>query len=121
MKASELRIGNIVEWWSDGNRKMWMEVSPPGINSLSKGRVDYRPIPLTEEWLLKFGFKIYDLFTSKIFRDGSVVFVAIDSEEIKVGVKMSDGEAFIPIRSLKYVHEFQNFYLANAEIELIIK
>ena len=58
MKAKDLRIGNWIEW---------REIASMGIGQEQitlqsiKHHFDYidflRPIPITEEWLLKFGFE----------------------------------------------------------------
>ncbi len=51
MKASELRIGNIVRYGAN-NRVLDAEL----FLQLLKYTTPFDPIPLTEEWLLKFGF-----------------------------------------------------------------
>ena len=51
MKARELRIGNLV---MDGQEIE--QVNARMIDMLVKIEADFDPIPLTEEWLLKFGF-----------------------------------------------------------------
>ena len=125
MKASELRIGNIVEWWSDGNRKMWMEVSPPGINSLSKGRVDYRPIPLTEEWLLKFGWNKVNIGAGDIefelTRSSGIFKFGYSSSSLYKYYVRDGGSYHFIAGDLHYVHTFQNLYFALTGEELIIK
>jgi hypothetical protein len=58
MKASELRLGNWVEQPNDGVTRVTAVLNDLQIKT-ETGYVDKycRPIPLTEEWLLKFGFK----------------------------------------------------------------
>jgi hypothetical protein len=65
MEAKDLRIGNLVNYKivdKLDSRKEWYEVSKIDIDDLRVLQVkdemnqDYKPIPLTEEWLLKFGF-----------------------------------------------------------------
>ena len=54
MKANELRIGNLIQ----DNNKEWI-VSAQLIYSVVEGNgylAGFKPIPLTEEWLVKFGF-----------------------------------------------------------------
>jgi len=66
MKTNELRIGNWVEWEDDSHEQVQVlslsyimdserkEITNYFING---GLIDdFLPIPLTEEWLLKFGF-----------------------------------------------------------------
>jgi hypothetical protein len=51
MKASELRIGN---WIKDGHDIE--QITSDHMICLHSGRCEFDQIPLTEEWLLKFGF-----------------------------------------------------------------
>jgi hypothetical protein len=65
MKANELRIGNWIQgepisipkldMYGDGT----MTITGQGIAFMEQGLYEghYKPIPLTEEWLLKFGFE----------------------------------------------------------------
>ena len=53
MKASELRIGN---WLNDGFFDFQVEVQDILIISDMPEGLNIKPIPLTEEWLMKFGF-----------------------------------------------------------------
>ena len=128
MTANELRIGNLVDL---GNRI----AKVIEINHLACVVVDLeetqdtiedydrtKPIPLTEEWLIKFGF----------------------SREVKVGSEMgTDGVEFrvyhfdvltfntnhgwwykvqrINDTPLEYVHQLQNFYFALTGKELTFK
>jgi hypothetical protein len=54
MKASELRIGNLVEYKRSG---ALLTVDCELLQEIVDGAINYKPIPLTEEWLLRFGFK----------------------------------------------------------------
>lgn len=107
MRVEELRIGNCVHF--DMN-------NPREDNEPEQGYVDHiitakdlndketierlTPIPLTEEWLLKFGFeynKTLDVFAN-------------DTEFIR----LKDGIFWFELGSysvpLKYVHQLQNLY-----------
>lgn len=58
MKANEFRIGNLIQWKSTNSVDIVKEILTYNkriskINSVSIS--DCIPIPLTEEWLLKFG------------------------------------------------------------------
>ena len=65
MKATELRIGNLIEYKIEDEldeRKEWLEVSKVDFQDLTwldsnPEDADFRPIKLTEEILLKFGFE----------------------------------------------------------------
>jgi len=110
MKANELRIGNYI-YFEDELLKFDFEM---GWN------FDYiKPIPLTEEWLLKFGFV-----------DGSYLY---KNYKVKAGdywnsVKFYEGEwcynnddsdaACYFLTTIKYVHQLQNLYFALTNEEL---
>lgn len=138
MKASELRYGNYV---TIDNKKHWPERSGKtlivlglserneelfpnsefvvqlglGLDSFGQFEEFIKPITLTEEWLLKFGFdKVSDIqvecffiqgelkdFTLHIF-DGLYVWIAYDLD-------------------VKYVHQLQNLYFALTGEELTLK
>ena len=62
MKANELRIGNLISWISSGDIEKVMKIDVKHVNEVRE--LDLKPILLTEEWLVKFGFEFhdYDLF-----------------------------------------------------------
>jgi hypothetical protein len=74
--------------------------------------LDIDPIPLTEEWLLKFGFTehkttdIYPTFAKQMFNWNDGILYII-------------GYGFM--NHIKYVHQLQNLYFALTEEELKIK
>ena len=74
--------------------------------------IEYKPIPLTEEWLLKFGFESDDEF---IFEKD------IRICKTKQGYVYFDFSVMDPICDVKYVHQLQNlhFALTGEELELI--
>ena len=115
MKSNELRIGNLIEYRiSDrfDKRKEWWEVSEidaDDIHWLSKVMPedeDFKAIPLTEEWLLKFGFeKEYGAFKLKGLKCWLTKYT---SEPNLYSVNIGN----IKLSTLKYVHELQNLYFA---------
>ena len=116
MKASELRIGNLVNYGrvtSEVSRVdklfFYVEASETPTFSKDEGR-GATPIPLTEEWLFKFGFE----------RNGKkLTFWKIDLVEDEEGIFSFD-EARIYI-DVKYVHQLQNLYFALTGEELTLK
>ena len=106
MKATELRIGNYFED-IDGNHCQvtlltfrQLHGSPTAINLI-------KPIPLTEEWLLKFGFIKSVVFYMK---------GAMNIEFIDNGCLFGlDGEYEVFIQ---HVHQLQNLYFALTNEEL---
>jgi hypothetical protein len=63
MKANELRIGNLFKFG------VFIRVAKASdiadlefIDKLDKKHSPYKPIPLTKEWLVKFGFQLQNLY-----------------------------------------------------------
>lgn len=129
MKASELRIGNLIQWVSSGN----IEIIKDIVTSLDKRECnvnnvsisDCTPIPITEEWLLKFGIKKaeWNQFVFELFADSP----NSHFETAKVGdvwqFNKRRGMDDMPINlcKYKYVHQLQNLYFALTGEELTIK
>lgn len=137
MKATELRIGNYHNYLVKDPidvRKQWNEVcqiDAHDLLSLSKEPdVRYQPIPLTEEWLLKFGFTLmkdttpynYRLHKNKSFcyiRYGTYGIIENGIENFEKGFNgLFIGNKFI--RVIKYVHDLQNLYFALSNEELTL-
>ena len=120
INAKEIRIGNLVEYRITDKldeRKEWWEVSEidaDDIHWLSKVDTkdeDFRAIPITEEWLLKFDFKRFPWGLVKdnlLFKDdlkcSYLILQVGNGFEVKV----------------KYVHELQNLYFALTGSELTV-
>jgi hypothetical protein len=121
MKATELRIGNWVDQPNEGVAKVTSILNNLQIRT-ETGYVDKycKSIPLTEEWLLKFGFfrHHYDYANDVIYIKN-----VVDNTEFEWGVYPFElGSGFIMNKSknLKYVHQLQNLYfvLTGQELEL---
>jgi len=125
MKANELRIGNYVTFNNfiqpekivivDGRFLLPFNKTDSEINNY------YQPIPLTEEWLFKLGFKKgyyngginFKLYDFKITKGNNWEFFnysTIDRDQD--GINQSD----INIES---VHQLQNLYFALTNTELV--
>jgi hypothetical protein len=110
MNANELRIGNLVYYRIDDEmdeRQSWNQVNTIDVQDLEfieRNDTNYTPIPLTEEWLLKFGFK-KRTSTSWTLNE--------------VDIWLVDGifENFID-NPVQYVHQLQNLYFALTQTEL---
>jgi hypothetical protein len=106
MEANELRIGNWVV-----NKKLHEEIQIDG-NFPFDNVFMIEPIPLTEEWLLKFDwFSIDD--DRYTFRD--IEYYTISNE----GSLYFCGS--YTCTDIKYVHQLQNLYFALTGEELTIK
>ena len=119
MKVEELRIGNYVNYNKTEYRIL--SLSKKSIKGLSRkwlgnellGKdLECYPIPLTEEWLLKFGFDV--LKKPKWCTNGHLELHIY--KNISYFYKNSSPPVFI-----KYVHQLQNLYFALTYKELKIK
>jgi hypothetical protein len=117
MKASELRLGNLV---MDG--KEIEQVNARMIDMLVKIEADFDPIPLTEEWLLKLGFKQcgYEMLSWKhetllpSFNLDGINWADFDEPDYQfLNYKVAD-----EILRIDYVHQLQNLYFALTGEEL---
>jgi hypothetical protein len=126
MKTEELRIGNIV--YANGvNYKVWSICG--GYIELDSEPLDHHtslvldkiePIPLTEEWLLKFGFVIGSLKNCYFKAWGKNGVESIVYEyHYKGGFEYELGTHTFKV--IEYVHQLQNLYFALTGNELIIK
>jgi hypothetical protein len=138
MKAKELRIGNLVDVYREDvhyGTIVIESITPYGVNErigtyyavFNKPMCDellVKPITLTEEWLLKFGFA-YDgewLVLTKF----ETMFKTININTKISKVTISDGciddyEEIHLTDNIKYVHQLQNLYFALTNEELTIK
>jgi hypothetical protein len=105
MEAKELRIGNIVKY---ENTVYLHGGKITEVDNIIQGETDYyEPIPLTEDWLLKFGFEKTSLH---YFRKAGVLIQAEDNcYECYLGSVVA---------KLEYVHQLQNLYFALTGTEL---
>jgi len=108
MKASELRIGNWI--YNDRSRSQY-EVPSQEISLVGYILDHYEPIPLTEEWLLKFGFE-----NNKLSVAGILEFVYHKGSVYIRGISGA-----IHPRDCQYVHQLQNLYHALTGEELTIE
>ena len=129
MKADELRIGNylkglqgdileIEQIKKDCDNYIGYAVYFSNKDSSSLIHdLELQPIPLTEEWLLKFGFEFfkhhylgYDIFK----KDNLLIAMMI------VNVIFID-DYDTALAEIKHVHQLQNLYFALTGEELILK
>jgi hypothetical protein len=128
MEAKELRIDN----WIKYNFKMqgWKYVQVCA-NDFHNGfrddkfvSINYKPIPLTEEWLVKFGFvkdkKHNNCCDLELENDFYLQGVGYGKSNIKYEVILTDSNDN-ELTLVKHVHQLQNLYFALTNEELIIK
>ncbi len=106
MKATELRIGNIIECYLGAPISESIEsvvCADTFINFDKYPKTTYHPIPLTDEWLIKFGFEDSSSFGVEYYELG------------KITICQSDCLAYIEDLNgveIKHVHQLQNLYFA---------
>ena len=120
MNEKYLRIGNYIQLYRNAEDKEMsihkvkaifystdyscycVELEDTFVVNIERG---IEPIPLTEEWLLKFGFKK----NSEFYENGKVILIEENN---------SFHLAFLNCSSIKYVHQLQNLYFALCGEEL---
>ena len=122
VEANELRVGNWValDLNHSDTSEFQIELADLNLIATDKNR-NYNPIPLTDEWLVKFGFEknknkvdIYELGRLRIWigSNGRCLAYLIE-EDTTFG-------HYIPV-PIEYVHQLQNLYFAITGEELTIK
>ena len=129
MKATELRIGNFISI-NFGNCDDGKIITVDGISDCEIYNEEhgyspcneFNPIPLTEQWLLDFGFNQsiegqwyihFDEMCLTIYEDLPQYIVEIHDMEMD--------KSSIFLKSIQYVHQLQNLYFALTQEELILK
>lgn len=120
MEAKELRVGNYIYVSNPASgilevRKQSVErCNYHHITDLCRNNKDwvYKPIPLTEKWLLKFGFewknhamRLSNFYIRKQI-GGFMLYISNETHNIAINIK--------------YVHQLQNLYFALTGKELEI-
>lgn len=141
IKANELRINNILNYTTAENDILpttlgwqdikWISEDPKGFNLV------HYPIPLTEEWLLKFGFETEDaeidfMEYSIEYEDNSYIYTICndgglnnaDKYPFYINLKNCGSKYGWQVDSkieIKYVHTLQNIHFALTGQELKLK
>ena len=111
MEASELRIGNFVKYLTlNGNS----EILANGIYLFELGELELHEIPLTEEWVLKFG-GIHETGGMYFFGNVGILHYRRENEFSLMNYNYKKGQIYTTI---KYVHQLQNLYFALTGKEL---
>lgn len=136
INSNELRIGNLIQCYRKAFDKEktkhkisgiffldefgdCVELEDGFIININKG---IEPIPLTEEWLLKFGFYtngINDIYyTLEIEEDSCDLYYLKEDKTIAIGQPYEAGGTEL---KFEYVHQLQNLYFALTGDELVCK
>jgi len=119
MKSNELRIGNYI--LHEPTIDDWEEiiVTLPSLLQVDISSESYCGIPLTEEWLLRFGFeKLTEKgsgFKSTSYTYTGKVALIVHFDGVRLSVNFWQGN------EKKYVHQLQNLYFALTGEELELK
>lgn len=121
MEEKQLRIGNLIHVERFGiNIPVIIERG----SEIDNCKIDnYNPIPLTEEWLVRFGFAWIDFeeenpeFLGFIYRN-EILFSSGKSTEFGIVRYKCKTIGYVDI---KYVHQLQNIYFALTGQELTLK
>lgn len=133
MKANELRIGNLVLKYGSE-----ILITPYDLINIELSLNEYEPIPLTEEWLLKFGF-VEELDKKPSLKHGNYFSIWVMDYKYSFSYadfrkdwgfyhsytdagNENDNNRFDFIScGIKHVHQLQNLYFALTGEELQVK
>ena len=119
MKTTDLRIGNFIQDQFDDI------ITVDGLDDIDVYSSDcgdmpihaVKPIPLTEQWLLDFGFKVKREFYDK----GKLSILLADQRDYHPNGRIYYNSWAIMESQPKYVHQLQNLYFILTNEELILK
>jgi len=145
--SNELRTGNLLQYFIgeencdwDTTKLDWQDIKWCEEENENFNKV-HKPIPLTEEWIEDFGFRLQSVAkhdfkfnnvvrTDKLYTTNPFNLDDVDTFEIEV-IKDGDDNAVrrIGIKGLDYydasniqfVHELQNLYFALTKTELVLQ
>ena len=123
INLQELRIGNWIEFTAYGNQFIQVDK----LDNLEEHHYSY--IPITEEWLLKFGFEKYadktNLYLISIHEFNlKKLCVYLDANDCTIAMvdyfsNLEKTELF-PL-NYKYIHQLQNLFYSITQTELQCK
>ena len=123
MDARELRIGNYIQYFGNVaqvegivNESNGFGLQLNGGDFASINSQSLEPIPLTEEWLVKFGFKYKG---NGLYTYGFKNMFKVNCHEF--GIDFYYGNTYPYYVKPNFVHGLQNLYFALTREELTIK
>lgn len=130
MKIQELRIGNLINqhgqitkvYHLDIGGKSFYRINDMPIHKETFRHRDthelvYTPLPLTEEWLINFGFKKDSDIAFHIHSNNNHIIYIYFEEMRDCFAMIYNGSQFCTIQ---YVHQLQNLYYALTCTELVL-
>jgi hypothetical protein len=120
MKSNELRIGNLYNQFGNIESVNWAI-----LKTLEEAPIEQiwcKPIPLTEEWLLKFGFELNsDEGDCKFYEKGKYGIRWVDGDEFYFYLIMNYRDEYWILKEIYDVHKLQNIWLDLTDEELTMK
>ena len=127
MEAKDLRIGNYIDYETE-REIVTMQTTYEYIRLIHNENKNFKPIELTEEWLLKFGFEKHGEYGEyyRVFNKGLILDIEDTNNEFIVWAKIGDDilkpllKVGYPISYIQHVHQLQNLYFALTNEELTL-
>jgi hypothetical protein len=119
IQANELRMGNYVKHPSYKDPIQINGVDKNDIFNMTTGEIPLHvinPIPLTEQWLIDFGFKY---FADQQYEKQYDYLCFNWDKECGLIIFIDNSTDSFSQEHIKYVHQLQNLYFALTGIELI--
>jgi hypothetical protein len=113
IKANELRIGNYYDQFGHTHQVTWVVIKD--LESAPKDQLWCKPIPLTEEWLIRFG-GIRSANNWLIADKIELAYITTDEYYEFEWQSPCMNWSIVPV---KYVHQLQNIFYNLFQIELI--
>lgn len=126
INANELRIGNYIEHL--GNISPCTASTIYAVSQVVQPSVMYKPIPLTEELMLRLGFENCwfsapdsdGVFRNKKEQNKDYFLHPLLSDKIVYYLPYFDMSYYIGSVTIKYIHQLQNLYFALTGTELTL-
>lgn len=129
LKPQELRFGNYIKSKESGFNHIVLGIEDKRV-SLDKSKYPYdflrdcEPVPLTEEWLLRFGFKKDDFWDGNYHNfwdyNGYLGLLYVKPYILLTHHIPNQIKESINIKEIRYVHELQNLWYILSGQELTL-
>lgn len=121
MKATELRIGNL--FFEESSKEIieviWLEKTRIIFSGMFLNNWQAKPIKLTPEWLVNFGFEKIDYHRFKIKPSKFEWYYTYSTHDNAFRFYVED--TIVCLNVIFYVHQLQNLYFALTGNELELK
>ena len=122
MDTKELRIGNYVNYYLEPpiSENELVKLTLYDFINIDFGWRNYNPIPLTEEWLIKFGWGVSE-FDNEMINNMSLKDTIIGYNYKSKVLELEGETESLYFNHIKHVHQLQNLHFALTGKELTIK